>query len=376
MRTSNSQRPSTSGSQKSSSPTGQTQGLAAGKQASVEPPPTEFSDAARMAVQRAKEIAVERGSIVLDTQHLLLALLEPPPTAAARVLQSLSINATALTEELHRISPIKHAQPRSTQTSRGADLAVRSAIKEAVRRGTGPGFVGTEHLLLGLLAVRDGLAASVLETAGVAYGRALGVIDGYRQVPFAPRPASREPHTALAPQEALPPPRFGIGYDVHATDEAKPLILGGVEIECPFGLAGHSDADVLTHAIMDALLGAVAAGDIGMHFPDSDPQFEGASSLSLLDAIVDHLAETGHVVHNVDAVIIAQAPKVAPYIGQMRAALAGVLRVSSEYVSVKATTTEGLGFEGAGAGIAAQAVACVIAARYTGGSELPEASAI
>lgn len=138
--------------------------------------------------------------------------------------------------------------------------------------------------------------------------------------------------------------RIGHGYDVHRLTEGRALILGGVAVPYERGLLGHSDADVLTHAMMDALLGAAALGDIGKHFPDTDPAYAGADSLRLLDHVVELLEERGWQVGNVDATILAQKPKLAPYIGQMRDNLAAHLRVDPDRVNVKATTEEGLGF--------------------------------
>lgn len=151
--------------------------------------------------------------------------------------------------------------------------------------------------------------------------------------------------------------RIGHGYDVHRLVENRKLILGGVEVPYDLGLLGHSDADVLAHAVMDALLGAAALGDIGQHFPDNDPAYKGADSLKLLDHVMDLLAENGWRVGNVDATVIAQQPKLAAFIPQMRANLACRMRVSEEQVNVKATTEEKLGFTGSGEGIAAHAVA-------------------
>ena len=150
--------------------------------------------------------------------------------------------------------------------------------------------------------------------------------------------------------------RIGHGYDVHRLKEGRRLILGGVEIPFDKGLDGHSDADVLLHAIMDALLGASALGDIGKLFPDTDPAYEGISSLLLLGKVVQTLQESGFSVGNVDATVIAQRPKLAPYIPQMREKIAGMLEISVDRVSVKATTEEELGFTGRGEGIAAHAV--------------------
>ena len=153
--------------------------------------------------------------------------------------------------------------------------------------------------------------------------------------------------------------RIGHGYDVHRLVEGRRLILGGVEIPYERGLLGHSDADVLTHAVMDALLGACALGDIGLLFPDSDPAYRGADSLRLLDEVVAVLHREGFRVGNVDATVLAQAPKLAPHLPMIRRNLAERLRVPLCRVSVKATTEEGLGFTGAGEGIAAHAVCLV-----------------
>ena len=153
--------------------------------------------------------------------------------------------------------------------------------------------------------------------------------------------------------------RIGHGYDVHRLVEGRRLILGGVEVPFDKGLLGHSDADVLTHAVMDALLGACALGDIGHLFPDSDPAYAGADSLRLLDEVVSRLRQRGYRVGNVDTTVLAQAPKLAPYLEQMRRNLAWRLQVPVDAVSVKATTEEGLGFTGTGDGIAAHAVCLV-----------------
>ena len=151
--------------------------------------------------------------------------------------------------------------------------------------------------------------------------------------------------------------RIGQGYDVHRLVEGRKLILGGVEIPYEKGLLGHSDADVLLHALMDALLGAAALGDIGKLFPDHDPAYAGADSRKLLEQVAAILKENRYHVGNVDCTVIAQRPKLAPFILQMRQNIADTLGISTDRVSVKATTEEGLGFTGEGLGIAAQAIA-------------------
>ena len=150
--------------------------------------------------------------------------------------------------------------------------------------------------------------------------------------------------------------RIGTGYDVHRLVEGRKLIIGGVEIPYEKGLDGHSDADVLTHAIMDALLGAAGLGDIGLHFPDNDPAYAGADSMKLLEHVGDLLAKEHYVIENIDSTIIAQAPKMRPYIDEMRRRLSEVLGLDVSQVNVKATTEEHLGFTGEGLGISAQAV--------------------
>ncbi len=153
--------------------------------------------------------------------------------------------------------------------------------------------------------------------------------------------------------------RIGHGYDVHRLVSERELILGGVHIPYEKGLLGHSDADVLTHAVMDALLGAAGLGDIGRHFPDTDPQYKGISSLKLLAHVAEKLDFVGYRVGNVDITVIAQAPKLKDYISQMQANLAGILGVETDCVNVKATTEEHLGFTGDGSGIACHSV-CLI----------------
>lgn len=150
--------------------------------------------------------------------------------------------------------------------------------------------------------------------------------------------------------------RFGMGYDVHQLVENRKLIIGGVDIPYEKGLLGHSDADVLLHAISDALLGAAALGDIGKHFPDTDPRYKGADSLKLLEEVGNLLAAKGYVVGNVDATIVAQKPKMLPHIPQMRENIARVLHVDIDQINVKATTEEHLGFTGSGRGISSYAV--------------------
>lgn len=150
--------------------------------------------------------------------------------------------------------------------------------------------------------------------------------------------------------------RIGMGYDVHRLTEGRRLIMGGVEIPYEKGLLGHSDADVLVHAVMDALLGAAALGDIGKHFPDTDPAYKGISSIALLKKVGELLEENCFLIENIDATIIAQAPKMRPHIDRMRQNMADALGIDISQINVKATTEEGLGFTGTGEGISSQAI--------------------
>ncbi|GAB6106943.1 2-C-methyl-D-erythritol 2,4-cyclodiphosphate synthase [Fusibacter bizertensis] len=154
--------------------------------------------------------------------------------------------------------------------------------------------------------------------------------------------------------------RVGIGYDVHQLVEERPLILGGVEIPHYFGLLGHSDADVLTHAVMDAILGALGEGDIGKHFPDTAQKFKDISSLILLEQVNTLMQDKGYKIGNIDCTIVAQKPKLAPFIDQMRIKLSEILGCETQQINIKATTTERLGFEGLEQGISSQAIVLLI----------------
>lgn len=154
--------------------------------------------------------------------------------------------------------------------------------------------------------------------------------------------------------------RVGLGYDVHRLESGRDLIIGGVKIEYEKGLLGHSDADVLTHAIMDALLGAAALGDIGLHFPDTSGEFKDISSIILLERVRNLIKDAGYEIGNIDATIIAQAPKMRPYIDAMRANIAGALQIDISQVNIKATTEEHLGFTGRGEGISSEAICLLV----------------
>lgn len=154
--------------------------------------------------------------------------------------------------------------------------------------------------------------------------------------------------------------RIGIGYDVHKLVEGRKLIIGGVEIPCEKGLLGHSDADVLVHAVMDSILGALGLGDIGKHFPDDDIQYKDISSLVLLERVYNIMSQSNYRIGNIDGIIIAEKPKMAPYIEDMKKNMAKILRIPLSRINIKATTTEKLGFEGRGEGISAQSICLLV----------------
>ena len=167
--------------------------------------------------------------------------------------------------------------------------------------------------------------------------------------------------------------RVGIGYDVHKLVENRKLILGGVEIPHTLGLLGHSDADVLLHAIMDALLGAAALGDIGKHFPDTDEQYKGISSIRMLEHVRDLIEKEGYLIENIDATVIAQKPKLRPYIDKMQENIANALKIDKNQVNVKATTEERLGFTGREEGISSQAI-CALSSLYENSVMVPDSA--
>ncbi|MDF2568867.1 MAG: ispDF [Sporomusa sp.] len=223
-----------------------------------------------------------------------------------------------------------------------------SLLKEAYERAAKDGYLGTDD-------------ATLIERMGVK----VKVVQGnYQNIKVTTPEDLRFAGMLLANrQEEIGIIRSGIGYDVHRLVPERKLILGGVDIPHLMGLEGHSDADVLLHAIKDALLGAAALGDIGRHFPDTDGRYKGISSLVLLGEVREILARNGYNVNNIDATIVAQKPKLAPYISQMNCNIAEVLGINVGQVNVKATTTEGLGFAGEGQGIAAYATATIIVAQ-------------
>ncbi|SEP44802.1 2-C-methyl-D-erythritol 2,4-cyclodiphosphate synthase [Propionispora vibrioides] len=266
--------------------------------------------------------------------------------AAAREFSAAGL-AVPLKDTIKRVDSngfVVETPPRSTMWIMQTPQAFTADIlRAAYRQATQDGFLGTDD-------------ASLVERLGVR----VKLIEGcYSNVKLTTQ-EDIVTVEALMRKDCEDMLRFGMGYDVHRLVEGRKLILGGVEVPHTYGLDGHSDADVLLHAIKDALLGAAALGDIGRHFPDSDPRYKGISSLILLGKVRDIIAAKGYQVNNIDATIVAEKPKLAPYIERMNANIAAELEIAVDMVNVKATTTEGLGFAGKKEGIAAYAVASIV----------------
>lgn len=241
---------------------------------------------------------------------------------------------------------------RAVQTPQGFDAALLMRAYDACAPDTAVTDDASLVEALGApVYIVDGDEMNIKITTPSDLGRAEQLLNGSS----ADDPGINDPIAAAARV-----PRTGMGYDVHAFAENRKLILGGVNIPHDRGLLGHSDADVLIHAVMDALLGAAALGDIGKHFPDTDPRYKGISSLLLLGYVSELLSSHGWTIVNIDATVIAQRPKIAPHIPQIKKFMAEVLKISESQINIKGTTTERLGFTGREEGIASQAVASII----------------
>lgn len=241
---------------------------------------------------------------------------------------------------------------RAVQTPQGFDAALLMRAYDACAPDTAVTDDASLVEALGApVYIVDGDEMNIKITTPSDLGRAEQLLNGSS----ADDPGINDPVAAAARV-----PRTGMGYDVHAFAENRKLILGGVNIPHDRGLLGHSDADVLIHAVMDALLGAAALGDIGKHFPDTDLRYKGISSLLLLGHVSELLSSHGWTIVNIDVTVIAQRPKIAPHIPQMKKIMAEVLKISESQINIKGTTTERLGFTGREEGIASQAVASII----------------
>ncbi len=280
-------------------------------------------------------VVVHDGARPLLTEDVLGGVIQKAKKTGA------AIAAVPVKDTIKRVDPqelVVGTLPREELWAIQTPQAFRyELLTEAYRRAREEGFQGTDD-------------ASLVERLGHPVAVVLGSYDNLKLT---------TPEDVIMARSLLTQPRVGAGYDVHRLVPGRGLILGGVPIPYSRGLLGHSDADVLVHAIMDALLGAAAMGDIGALFPDTDPAYRGVSSLLLLKEVGQLLREKGVTIENIDAVVVAQEPKLAPYINQARENIAQALALPTARVSIKATTTEGLGAMGRGEGIAAWAVALV-----------------
>lgn len=282
------------------------------------------------------------------------------PSLIERVLAAARVSGAATAG-----IPVSDTVKRVDEDGRVVETLPRAALR-AIQT---PQAFSRELLERAHARARDEGAGAATDDAALVerLGAAVTVVEGDPGNIKLTYPADRDVAAALlrrreGPAPGLVPVRVGHGFDVHRLEEGRPLILGGVVIPWEKGLAGHSDADVLTHAVIDSVLGAAGLGDIGRHFPDTDPAYRGADSMELLRHVVAMVADRGWAVGQVDGTVVAQRPKLAPYIEAMRASLAAALQVEPGAVNVKATTSEGLGFAGRGEGMAAYAVSVLVRA--------------
>jgi len=314
-----------------------------------------FTDRARKVLTLAQEEAQRLNDNHIDTEHLLLGLVRQADGVAAKVLSSLGV-------ERHKVRrAVELIIGRCERTASGeiglaprANRVIELAVDE--ERRLGHHYIGTEHLLLGLIREGEGIAAGVLDSLGLNLERVrTEVVSILTQTGSMPHVATAAPHRQLTAPVAM-----GHGYDIHRLVPDRKLILGGVVLDHPLGLEGHSDADVLLHAIMDALLGAAGLGDIGHYFPNTEDKWNDASSLVLLEDVHIMIRYDGWTVGNIDATVIAEAPKIAAHIPRMRRKIASRLGIESSQINIKATTAEGAGPEGRQEAISAHAVTVLI----------------
>lgn len=318
-----------------------------------------LSTYARHSILLAHREAVVRRTSEIDTEHMLLGLLRVGQGEAYQVIKDLGVDP----EHLRLVLGQQLSGPESDETlcdvSFTGDVLEALGLSAAQADAEGVAEINTGYLLLGLVSIGQGLAHDVLAAQGVSEQSAQEAIRATERVQVAAREGREGKERDVGHPPPAPQLRVGLGYDLHRLVGGRPLRLGGITLDYPKGLAGHSDADVVLHAIADALLGACALGDIGQHFPDTDPAYVGADSRKLLSTVVAMVKKQGFAVVNVDVTVIAEEPKIGPNRDAMRQALAQILGMSVEAVSVKAKTNEGMGGIGRGEAIAALAVALV-----------------
>ncbi len=317
-----------------------------------------FPENLRRAMFFARYEAVQDGSAYIECRHLLLGLLRQTPPLAAHIgIQEAQIRRGSPQDA----SETGQEGPASTAPELPLSSDARTAMHLAAAAADqiGASEIGPEHLLCGLFLADTELRAD-LEAAGLTQEKLTellpGLMHGIRQS-VGSEPT--QPRESLSQSQTQSRVRCGIGYDLHRLHAGRKMMIGGIEVPFDRGPVGHSDGDVLTHALCDALLGAAALGDIGTHFPDTDPQWKGAASLSFLVHVRELLADRKLEVVYVDAVVITERPRLTPHFPKMRVALAGSLGIETDRINLKAKTNEGMDAIGRGEAIAAHVIATV-----------------
>jgi len=321
-----------------------------------------FTEKARILFSFAQDRARQLQHPYVGTEHLMMAIIDNESDWSSPVLEKLGVNVRILRQELEQSGGgeqvvIEKGMGPSAEATRVIDLAFEEA------RELGHPFVGSEHLFLAMVRCDEGNATRNLKKWGLTYSMARDrILDrvGTQLEQSLEHELQNIAFRHFKPKLDIPMPRVGLGVDVHPFIAGRQLILGGIVIAHQRGLAGHSDADVLIHAIMDAILGALGLGDIGRHFPDTDELYRGIASHRLLSEVVDFMSDRHYRLHNLDAVVMAEEPKLQPYFPRMKERLAQILKAEPAQINLKATTTEGLGFTGRKEGILAQAVVMLV----------------
>jgi 2-C-methyl-D-erythritol 2,4-cyclodiphosphate synthase len=344
-----------------------------------------FGERANAVIRMAETEANKLGHKLVGTEHILVAISAIEDCVAAKIMQKCGLSHEILRQDLIKLTGW------GEKLDFGGNLIFDPCAKKAMEYSMEEmvqdqkEFISVEHLFLGITRKSETIASILLEKRGQLRARLREEIRTYLESPkriekISDTPVAEEEYRRnraedevannllaqvrqlgerLSSLEKVATIRMGIGFDSHVLVKGRKLILGGVRIPFPMGLKGHSDADALLHAIIDALLGALGAGDIGTHFPDTDKKYEDISSVTLMAECEKMISAKGFRIENLDTIIIAEKPKIAPFAGEMRKVISGVLQMSPQSVSVKAKTAEGMGFVGEGKGIASLAIAAL-----------------
>jgi 2-C-methyl-D-erythritol 2,4-cyclodiphosphate synthase len=323
-------------------------------------PPTmleRFTEKARRVIFYARYEASQYGSPAIETEHLLLGLLREDKFLAAKFLKSHT--PRSIRQEIEARTGVRERISTSSEVplSMESKRILARAAEEAA--GLGDKHVDAEHLFLAILQEAKSFAAQILAACGLRYAEARELVAQLRPDQSRQR-ASHPANIEEVDEQSRAVPRAGMGYDLHRLEPGRKLMLGGIEVPFDRGSVGHSDGDVLIHAICDALLGAAGLGDIGTHFPDTDAKWKNASSLQFLEHIRGLLAQNGLSISHIDTVVIAERPKLGPHFPGMREAMSRALGIETRQINLKAKTNEGVDAIGRGEAIAAQAIATLI----------------